>query len=259
MDNTLEYTRSLPFDIKLIIESKLDVIILSKLRIQDQVSELIFKYRYPETYVKFKNIIKVNKSLDFDNYITEGPYFWKILLRSELIYEKWCETNPIYYTDPHHLWVRLTPYMNIISINMHCMSSFYDRFHKLYVHLGRLMDQDSEIFLLHDVIQYMLITGYSRDLITNVFECNNSGIIDISEHVMRVLNIDMYIFVYFISMFIPKSSIFIENRSRLNDIHNMLIWSDPEGDYNLHDKYYKYKTIYDTYHDHMMSFFKSSK
>lgn len=244
MDNTSEYINILPFDIKLIIESKLSVALLLKLKIQDRVAELIFKYRYPETYFRFKNIIRVNKSLDFGDYVSEGPHFWHVVLKDELSYEFryssfWRPIGPVLSS-----WEYSLEYMNPIGITMHCLSDLYHVYPKIYKHLSIFIHIPIGIMLfndsLEDVVSYNSDQNLDDFLITGELSDCGIGIgIDADSNTLQCM-----IVVYFLLHLIEGDKINIDYSMIdyvMENVNRERFMSDHPGTYA---RYIRYENIY---------------
>jgi hypothetical protein len=245
MDNTLGYILTLPFEIKLIIYAKLPGNLMVS-GVNDRHAETIFKYRYPWTYHKFKNIIKVNRRLNFDDYITEGPHFWKVLLKSELSYDRQKLLNQYHELYFDHTWKTLTAYMNIISVNMHCLSLFYDKFPEVYGYINRFMSEDMEICLLYDSIT---VINYKE--LHDMFKYGNIQSIHLTSDDLYDLGVNSFIFISFLLMIVPKDFITFENFDVLREIRRDSTGGDTENHFDLIKLYYGYEAIYDKYYDNI--------
>ena len=243
MDNTLEYINILPFDIKLIIESKLLASLLLKLKIQDRVAELIFRYRYPETYIKFNNIIKINKSLDFDDYVSEGPYFWHIILKDELSYEsKYPRFNhdigPVLLS-----WEYTTDYVSPTGITMHCLSDIYRIYPRIYKYLNMFMNTPVGIMLFNDSLEDVLSLSPDQSLddflITG--ELPNMGI-SIGDDFTSLSNI---IVIYFLLHFLPSERISTDYGEIDYTMENVDSDRFMEETPDLWSRYNRYSNLYD--------------
>lgn len=144
----LDHIKNLIFDIKLIIFANLHLEIISKINVSQNISEMVFKYRYESYYHEIKNIIKVNRELNFDDYIEEGSYLWKILLKDMLFYE---HKLTLYELSMKEL---LTAYLSHEFITIGCMINFYKSYPELYIHLNKLLEDKSGIYLLYDAITF---------------------------------------------------------------------------------------------------------
>lgn len=248
MDNTLRYISNLNLDIKLIIYAKLPGDVIKKGWLKERYSEIIFSYRYPEIYRKFKNIIKVNKSSGFNDYISEGPYFWKILLESETKYDKWNIPLDL------QVWEPLTSNMNIISINMHCMTLFYDKFTGAYGYLNRFMDENIEICLLYDSLSYLSHRGHSKNLIeilTDILKYGNLREIRLDFDTLYNLDIGSFVLVYFLLMILPNNLIIIDDMSVFSEILDIANGYDIRDNWPIAAKYDRYILTYTKYYNHI--------
>ena len=241
--DTLEYINILPFDIKLIIESKLSPDLLLRSKIQDRVAELIFKYRYPETYIKFKNIIRVNKSLDFDNYISEGPYFWYIILRDELSYESkypkfGYDIGPVLSS-----WEYTTEYISSIGITMHCLSDLYRTYPKIYKYSNMFMDTPVGIMLFNDSLEDVVSVSPDQTLKDFLLtgELSDTGIgIDDNSNTLQCM-----VVIYFLLHLIKNDKINTDYAMIdyvMENVNSERFMSDDPGTYA---KYIRYEDIYD--------------
>jgi hypothetical protein len=238
MDNTLDYVVDLPLEIKLIIYAKIPGNLM--------VSE--FNDRYPRTYRRFKNIIRMNRSLSFRDYITEGSYFWAILLKSELAYDQQKSLGYyVFYYD--HNWEPLTAYMNIISVSMHCLSLFYDRFTGVYGYANGF--SDIEICLLYDSI-----TDLHNKEVYDIFKYGNIQEIHLKESNLFGMGINSFIFVNFLLMIVPRDLIIFEKIYELEWVMNIASESLPrdndDDDRHQINLYKRYGSIYDKHYSNLM-------
>lgn len=248
--DVLDYISDLPFDIKLIIYSKLSGDILKDGELKDMVPETIFKYRYPVTYIKFKNIIRLNKLLKFRNYTTEGFYFWKILLWSELNYDEQKKYIPSLEMYPNHKWGYLPTYMNIISVNMHCMILFYEKFTAVYSYLDKFMNEDIEICLLYDSLKN--IPEYMSD----VLKYKSSQKIDLTSDFLLDIEIDSFILTYFMILAVPNNLIISADVDVFHEIMDIVRGITYGPNYPATKKYEDYKFIMHKYYDYLKNILK---
>ena len=145
--DVMDYIKDLIPDIKLIILANLDAMDLSKIKIPQDHAEIIFKYRYGEYHTEVKNIIKINKELNFDDYTEESPYLWKILLKDQLL----LETNPSFEFLACSYRI---DYMNHESITIECMIKFYKSHPDIYIYMNKLLEHKCGIYLFYDAISF---------------------------------------------------------------------------------------------------------
>ena len=151
----LDYVKDLISEIKLIILANLDVSLLKDFNVSQNISEIIFKYRYDYMYYKIKDIIKINKSLNFRKYTEEGPYFWKILVNDKLELEVTSVPNNLFIVVQDS-W----KYFDLISIDIEIMVLFYKTFPIYYKYINKMFDDKYGLYLLGFSLSFYL-EGFS--------------------------------------------------------------------------------------------------
>lgn len=241
MDNTLGYIIILPFDIKLIIYSKLSNNLIKNSDLSGRYSEIIFSYRYPKIYRKFKNIIKVNKSLEFDNYTTEGPYFWHMLLKDELSHERRSYGHHHHDGKVFYTWEGNTEYMNTVSITMHCLIDFYDIYPMFYKYLNTFMEYPIGIMLLNDSLEYAL--SDSDGTLNQFLSTGIAGQINVNDDVSN-LSLSYIIVIYFLLHLTDASTINTDYGGIDYVMENVGTNRFMENNCTAHAKYYRYEIIF---------------
>lgn len=215
--DVLDYIKDLNEDVKLIIFSFLHIDILSKTKIQQNISDTVFKYRYASYYTKVKDIIKLNRSLKFEKYIEEGPYFWKILLNDKLKLEKMDTSLYSLYSGMYNSW----KYFNIISVDIEIMIIFNQVFPLYYSYLSNFLEDKHELYLLNYSFNPYLGELYvgakysmaGADTMSRIIKILTTGQIerievDVDEYSDMLdegdEGFDLIVKAYFLSQFIPK-------------------------------------------------------
>ncbi len=182
--------------IKLIISANLDIINLLKLKIPQNQAEIIFKYRYGHMYCKIKDIIKINKELNFDDHTEESPYLWKILLKDQVL----IETNP---SIGFMACSYCIDYLSHEYVTFNCMIKFYREYPNLYIYLNKLLEYRCGIYLFYDAVISADLNRVAniKDILTNI-----GGIVNINTFFNgpifdNRLVIPIIIFIHFLKIY----------------------------------------------------------
>lgn len=235
--DVLSYIQDILPEIKLIILSKFDTDLLKEIDVSQDISEIIFKYRYKEYYVEIKNIIKVNRSLKFSKYTEEGPYFWKILLNDKLQLEK-NHKGDRFFIDINNSW----KYYDIISTDIEIMVLFYRIFSKYYEYINKVLEDKYGLYLLGNSFNYTLHGHiYNSDIISKMLITGKIERIEVDDDEYSDMMgsdeaFDLIIRSYFLKQFVPKNKLVIPIASME---HYLEVMSQPSTDFGFDYVFYE--------------------
>lgn len=231
-----DHIKDLIPEIKLLILSNLHIQDLSKLKIPQNQAEIIFKYRYSSYYIKVKNIIKVNKELNFDEYTEESPYLWSILLRDELF----LEVNSAFKSISCSYRIN---YINHESITINCMIKFYQSHPQLYIYLNKLLEDKCGIYLLYDVIVNRGFNSHGN--VDKILD--HKDIINVSKYNQGRTVIPIIILIYFIKQFKNTDKLIYDKAIILSNLKMLL---NDDGRYSYDESFYdRYQMVINKYLD----------
>lgn len=246
--DVLKYIEDLIPEIKIIILSYLPSKVLLEINPDQSISEILFKLISEKYYSKIKKIIRLNKALDFQEYNSEGPYLWYILLKDQLYYDilNYKYRTIIDYTP----WDRYFEHMNIISINFSILIRMYEMYPNYYKYLKSMIRDQHALHLLnvsiHNMIHVSPFDVIFKEILTSD---KNFEKINISLNGEYINLIEYVMLIYFLRQFMDRKTLTYSN-NEIDEAYNLItnISSEDHGwMYSTLLEYEKYENLINKY------------